>query len=145
MEMEELYQEILLDHFKHPRNAAVLDPSEVLADEENPLCGDHIRLAARVADGILQDIRHETRGCAISVASASMMSERLRGLSTEEAGRRIADFLAFMRGEKELSESELGDLAALGGVRKFPLRIKCVTLGWHAMEKALAKLAPPPR
>ena len=140
MELDELYQDILLDHFKHPRNYGALPDSEVLVDELNPTCGDHIRLTARLENGRVAEVRFDGKGCAISLASASMMSELMRGLTPAEAHARAADFVAFMRGEKELSEESLGDLAALAGVRQFPLRVKCATMSWHAMDKALGKL-----
>jgi nitrogen fixation NifU-like protein len=140
MEFEDLYQDILLDHFKHPRNFHSLADGEVLVDEENPTCGDHIRLAAGVENGHITGVCFDGKGCAISLASASMMSERMRGLTPEEARRLIADFVAFMRSEKELDEDWLGDLAALAGVRQFPLRVKCATMSWHALGKALGKL-----
>ncbi|MBP7829243.1 MAG: SUF system NifU family Fe-S cluster assembly protein [Kiritimatiellae bacterium] len=140
MELDELYQDILLDHFKHPRNYGPLPDAEVLVDELNPTCGDHIRLAARLESGRVAEVRFDGKGCAISLASASMMSELMRGLTPQEARARAADFVAFMRGEKELDEESLGDLAALAGVRQFPLRIKCATMSWHALEKALGKL-----
>ncbi|HOW98469.1 MAG TPA: SUF system NifU family Fe-S cluster assembly protein [Kiritimatiellia bacterium] len=140
MELDELYQDILLDHFKHPRNYGPLPEPEVLVDELNPTCGDHIRLTARLENGRVADVRFDGQGCAISLASASMMSELMRGLTPDEARARAADFVAFMRGEKDLDPDTLGDLAALAGVRQFPLRIKCATMSWHALEKALGKL-----
>lgn len=140
MELDELYQDILLDHFKHPRNYGPLPDAEVLVDELNPTCGDHIRLTARLENGRVAEVRFDGKGCAISLASASMMSELMRGLTPEEARARAVDFVAFMRGEKDLDPDALGDLAALAGVRQFPLRIKCATMSWHAMEKALGKL-----
>lgn len=140
MELDELYQDILLDHFKRPRNYGPLPDSEVLVDELNPTCGDHIRLAARLENGRVAEVRFDGKGCAISLASASMMSELMRGLTPQEARARAADFAAFMRGEKQIDPDTLGDLAALAGVRQFPLRIKCATMSWHAMEKALGKL-----
>ena len=140
MEFDDLYQDILLDHFKHPRNFQPLSDGEVLVDEENPTCGDHIRLTTGVENGRITGVRFDGKGCAISLASASMMSERMNGLTPDEARQMIAEYVAFMRGEKDLDEDWLGDLAALAGVRQFPLRVKCATMSWHAMEKALGKL-----
>ncbi len=141
MELDDLYQDLIIEHFKHPRNAGALADEEVLVDEENPTCGDHIRLAAKVEQGKIASLRFDNKGCAISTASASMMSERLIGMPVDEARRLIADFVALMRGEKELSADELGDLAALEGVKQFPMRVKCATMAWHAAEKALDRLA----
>lgn len=140
MELDDLYQDVLLDHFKHPRHFQHLPDADVLVDEENPLCGDRIRLAARVENGRIADVRFDGKGCAISLASASLMSERLTGLSVAEARPLIAEFVAVMRGEKTFDPEAWGDLAALAGVRQFPLRVKCATMSWHAMEKALDKL-----
>ncbi len=139
MELDDLYQELILDHYKRPRNSRKLEDAEVLVDEENPTCGDHLRLTARVEGGRIADVKFEAKGCAISVSSASMMTERLIGLPVEEGKRVAADFIAFMRGEKELSADELGELAALEGVKKYPLRVKCATLGWHAIQSALER------
>lgn len=139
MELDDLYQDVILDHFKHPRNKRELADSEVLVDEENPTCGDHIRLTARVEGGKIADVKYDGKGCAISMASASMMSERLIGMPVGEARKLIADFVAVIRGEKEMSEDELGELAALEGVKEFPLRVKCATMAWHAADVALNK------
>jgi nitrogen fixation NifU-like protein len=140
MELEELYQDIILDHYRHPRNARALAESEVLADEENPTCGDHIRLAVSVAGGRVTDVQFEGKGCAISTASASLMSERLKGAPVTEARALIADFVALIRGEKNIPADALGDLAALEGVKEYPMRVKCATMAWHAMGKALDRL-----
>lgn len=140
MELDDLYQDMILDHFKNPRNRRALSDSEVLVDEENPTCGDHIRLTATVKEGRIVDVKYEGKGCAISMASASMMSERLIGMPVGEARELIGDFVAVIRGEKELSEDELGELAALEGVKKYPMRVKCATMAWHAADQALEKI-----
>ena len=140
MELDDLYQEIILDHYRNPRHAGEVSDEELLVDEENPTCGDQIRLTAKVADGVITDLRYDARGCAISTASASMMGEELIGKTLEEARARIADFVALMRGEKETDLDALGDLAALEGVKRYPLRIKCATMSWHAAGLALDKL-----
>jgi nitrogen fixation protein NifU and related proteins len=139
MDLDDLYQDVILDHFKHPRNRRELADSEVLVDEENPTCGDHIRLTARIEGGKVADVKYDGKGCAISMASASMMSERLIGMPVEEARKLIADFVAVIRGEKEMSADDLGDLVSLEGVKQFPLRVKCATMAWHAAEMALKK------
>jgi nitrogen fixation NifU-like protein len=141
IELDDLYQEIILDHFKHPRHARALREGEELVDEENPTCGDQIRLTASVEDGKIKEIAYESRGCAISVASSSMMSEALLGLSVEEARRRVHDFVQIMTGKQEQVGDEWGDVVALEGVKRYPLRIKCATMSWHALEHALDRLA----
>ena len=140
MELDELYQDLILDHFKRPHNFRPLADAEVLVDEENPTCGDHIRLTAKVDQGKVADVKFEGKGCAISMASASMMSEHLIGMPVVEARRRIADFVAVIRGEKELNADTLGELASLEGVKQYPMRVKCATMAWHAASKALDKL-----
>ena len=142
MELDELYQDLILDHFKHPRNFRPLSDVEVLVDEENPTCGDHIRLTAKVEQGKIADVKFDGKGCAISTASASMMSERLIGMPVAEARQLIADFVAVIRGEKEMDADTLGELAALEGVKQYPMRVKCATMSWHAAQKALDKLGP---
>lgn len=138
MELDDLYQDLILDHFRKPRRRRPLKPDEVLVDEENPTCGDHIRLAARVEEGRIADIAFDGHGCAISMASASMMADRLVGMSVAEARRLISDFIGVVRGEqKKMTVDELGELVALEGVREFPLRVKCATMAWHAANKAL--------
>ncbi len=140
MQFDELYQEIILDHYRHPRHAGKVSDEELLVEEENPTCGDQIRITATVSDGVVSDIRFEAQGCAISTASSSMMSEELVGKPVAEVRRRISDFVLMMRSEKEIPEDELGDLIALEGVKNFPMRIKCATMCWHAADKALDKL-----
>jgi nitrogen fixation protein NifU and related proteins len=140
VELDDLYQDLILDHFKNPRNKRVVADSEALVDEENPTCGDHIRLTAKVEGGRIADLKYDGKGCAISMASASMMSERLIGMPVQEARRLAADFVGAIRGEKEMSADDLGELAALEGVKEFPMRVKCATMAWHAIQKALDKL-----
>lgn len=140
MELNELYQDLILDHFKNPRRKRTLHPEEILVDEENPTCGDHIQLAMRIEQGRIADVAFDGRGCAISMASASMMAERLVGMTVDDTRRLISDFVAVIRNEKSMSPEEMGDLIALEGVREFPLRVKCATMAWHAAEKAIQKL-----
>lgn len=140
MELDELYQDMILDHFKHPRNRQELSDEEVLVDEENPTCGDHIRLTARVEGGVIRDVRYDGKGCAISTASASMMSERLIGMPVADARKLIGEFIALIRGERESAPEAFGDLVALEGVKQYPMRVKCATMAWHAADKALGKL-----
>lgn len=135
--LDELYQEIILDHFKHPRHFTKLADDEVMIEEENPTCGDLIRLTARVEGGVIKELKYEAKGCAISMASASMMADALVGKPVAEAKAVIDNFVASMKGEQELDVDRAGDLVALEGAKRYPLRIKCVTMSWHAAEKAL--------
>lgn len=138
MELDELYQDILLDHYRHPRNAAPVPDDRLQAEEINPSCGDHIRLAAEIGpDGRLVCVRHESTGCAISTASASMMSEFVRGRTPAEVIACADRFTAMMRDETPFDPMGDEDLHALEGVKKFPLRVKCATMCWHALKKAL--------
>lgn len=139
MSLDDLYREVILDHYSHPRNKGTLDPADVTGDGANPLCGDEIRIFLVVRDGVVHDVRFDGKGCSISQASASMMTEQIKGKRVEEAERLIAAFKAMMHGEPP--REELGDLEALQGVRKFPVRVKCATLGWLTLEGALQELA----
>ena len=140
MQLDDLYQEIILDHYKHPRHFAKIPESEAMVDEENPTCGDHIKLNAAVEDGKLRDVTIECAGCAICTASSSMMAEKVAGQPVAEIRPLIARFNDMMRGGAEISDEELGDLVALKGVRQYPLRIKCCTMPWHALGSALDQL-----
>lgn len=139
MAFEDLYQEIILDHYRHPRNFD--DLADVSEQEvyENPTCGDSVKLVVDVdEDGIVRGIRYNSKGCAISVASASLMSERLKGLTVAEALERVEEFMQILRGENpDASLTDWGDLVALEGVAHYPLRVKCATLAWHALKHAL--------
>ncbi len=139
MELDSLYQEVILDHYRHPRNAGKVADAEVAAEEVNPSCGDHIRLAVSVKDGRIDDVRHDSHGCAISTAAASMMSDFAVGRTPEEFRSTADAFIAMMRGERDWDPQGMEDLEALSGVRDFPMRIKCATMCWHAMKKALEK------
>lgn len=140
MELDDLYQDVLLDHYRHPRGAGPVSDSDLAAAETNPSCGDHIRVAVRIAGGRIADVRHESAGCAISVASASMMAEFAVGRTPAEFRQTADEFIAMMRGEKEWDAGRLEDIAALEGVRRFPMRVKCATMCWHAMKKALDRI-----
>lgn len=139
MSLDDLYREVILDHYSHPRNRGVADPADVTREGANPLCGDELRVSLRVREGIVEDVRFEGKGCSISQASASMMTEVVKGKRVEEVVGLIAAFKAVMHGEP--ASEDLGDLEALQGVRKFPVRVKCATLGWVTLEGALEELA----
>lgn len=142
MEFDDLYQEIILDHYKNPRNFGEGKPYCTEIEMDNPTCGDHIKLSLEVDDaGIVSDVQFTGSGCAISVASASMMTEELKGRPLKEAEDIIREVLDSLRGE---AESDLldahGDISALKGVIKYPVRVKCATLSWHAIQNAIKKV-----
>ena len=140
MEFDELYQEIILDHYRNPRNAGEIKENCVQVEHENPLCGDHIKLMLIVEDDIVKNIKFEGNGCAISVASTSMMTEEIIGKSVADAQKAIKLFIQIMQGKESADKlDEFGDLTALHGIVKFPVRIKCATLAWHALDDALKK------
>ncbi|GMU64469.1 MAG: iron-sulfur cluster assembly scaffold protein NifU [Acidobacteriota bacterium] len=141
-ELTDLYQEILLEHYRHPRNHGPLPGADREIDGHNPLCGDRIRLRLRLDGDRLAEVRFEGSGCAISTASASMMTEAVRGRSVAEALELAEQFREVMTkpGNEPLPET-WGELAALEGVRAFPMRVKCATLAWHALRSALAENA----
>ena len=139
MSLDDLYRDVILEHYSHPRNKGVLEPADITSEGANPLCGDEIRISLDVRDGLVRDARFDGKGCSISQASASMMTERIKGRRVEEVGRLIAAVRAMMRGEPP--GEGLGDLEALQGVRRFAVRVKCATLGWVTLERALADLA----
>lgn len=135
--LNELYQEIILDHYRHPRGRGELEPPKITQEGFNPSCGDEIILDLRVQDGRVQEIRFRGRGCSISQASASMLTEAVQGKTVEQARALIQQVLALVKGETEGDIEALGDIAALAGVRYFPVRVKCATLAWHALDEAL--------
>lgn len=139
MSLDDLYREVILDHYSHPRNKGTLEGADITREGANPLCGDEIQIALVLRDGVVQDVRFSGKGCSISQASASMMTELIKGARVEEARRLIAVFKGMMHGEPP--HDDLGDLVALAGVRKFPVRVKCATLGWLTLEGALEDLA----
>lgn len=142
MEFDDLYQEIILDHYKHPHNFGECEARCTAVELDNPTCGDHLKVSILVDDqGLVKEVKFSGAGCAISMASASMMTDELKGKSVGEAHRIIRDVLAVMRGEKDPSVlDEYGDLTALRGVARYPVRIKCANLAWHAAENALEKI-----
>jgi len=135
--MRELYREILLDHFQRPRNRRELEDADIHEHLDNPLCGDHVTVYANLQDGTFEEVSFTGRGCSISQASASMLTEQLTGKSRDEAEEKIEAFLEMMRTEER---EELGELAALKGIVQTPNRIRCATLAWDAMKRALSGL-----
>lgn len=138
-ELRDLYQEVILDHNKRPRNFGRLEDATHQANGHNPLCGDRLSLTLRLEDGRIAAIRFEGSGCAISKASASLMTDAVKGRSIEEADLLFADVHAMVTGDAahEIDPERLGKLAVLGGVAEFPARVKCASLAWHTLEAAL--------
>jgi nitrogen fixation NifU-like protein len=135
-DLRDLYQEVILDHNKRPRNFRVIDPHSHKADGFNPLCGDRVTVFLDVQDNIITDVAFQGNGCAISSASASLMTEALKGKPVAEVEKLFQNFHDVVTGESEPSAS-LGKLAVLAGVRDYPSRVKCATLAWHAVRAAL--------
>jgi nitrogen fixation protein NifU and related proteins len=137
-ELEELYQEVILDHSRRPRNFGEVENADIRVRGDNPSCGDEIHLTAKFgADGSFQDIKFNGHGCAISQASASLMTMKLKGKSRDEATAMLDAFHQLVTGGSSVSGRQLGDLQLLSGVQKFPQRVKCAMLAWRAVEQAL--------
>jgi nitrogen fixation NifU-like protein len=137
-DFEELYQQVILDHSKRPRNFGTLEGPSVQVDGDNPSCGDEIHLQVRFgAEGQVEDLRFTGTGCAISQASASLMTLKLKGKSKKEAAEMLSAFTDVVTTGEQEAPKMLGDLRLLAGVRKFPQRVKCAMLAWRAFEQAM--------
>ncbi len=134
--LKELYQEVILDHYRKPRNYAELPQANRRAGGHNPLCGDKVTIYLRIEDGMVKDVTFQGAGCAISTASASLMTEEIKGKSVEEARAVFRRFHELVTAGDEEHE-DLGKLEAFAGVREIPVRVKCATLAWHTMKTAL--------
>ncbi|KSU58667.1 iron-sulfur cluster assembly scaffold protein NifU [[Bacillus] enclensis] len=135
--LDQLYRQVIMDHYKNPRNKGALEDGSFTIDMNNPTCGDRIHLTLKVEDGIVQDAKFDGEGCSISMASASMMTQIVKGKEIEEALKLSKIFSDMMQGNEYDEDVDLGDIEALQGVAKFPARIKCATLAWKAMEKGV--------
>jgi nitrogen fixation NifU-like protein len=137
--LRELYQEVILDHNKSPRNYRRMEHADRKIDGYNPLCGDHFTLFVKLENGVIKDISFEGAGCAISKASASVMSAAVKGKTIEEAEELFKKFHKLVRGEADPMDDfeNLGKLAAFSGVSEYPARVKCATLAWHTLHSAL--------
>ncbi|HJU83844.1 MAG TPA: SUF system NifU family Fe-S cluster assembly protein [Holophagaceae bacterium] len=135
----ELYQQVILEHNKKPRNFGRLDPCTHHADGHNPLCGDQLQLTLNVVDGTVQDIKFEGHGCAIDTASASLMTSAIKGRSVQDAETMAEEFRAMIRGELDpaITEHHLGRLTLFQGVKDLPSRVKCAVLPWATLHSAL--------
>jgi nitrogen fixation NifU-like protein len=135
-QLDDLYRRVIMDHYKTPRNRGAFESSEaVTIDLNNPTCGDKITLQMQIEDGKVKDAKFQGEGCSISLSSASMMTDAVKGKTVEEALQLADKFSGLMKGDKV--EFEYEDIEALSGVNKFPARIKCATLAWNAMRKGI--------
>jgi nitrogen fixation protein NifU and related proteins len=137
--LDTLYRQVIMDHYKNPRNRGIIEDDSLTINMNNPTCGDRIQLTMKVENDLVVDAKFEGEGCSISMSSASMMTQAIKGKPIEEALKLAHSFSDMMQGKDiEVDEDlDLGDIEALQGVCKFPARIKCATLAWKAMEKAL--------
>ena len=141
-ELSELYQQVILDHNKKPRNFRKLETANHSAEGFNPLCGDQLTIYLNLEDDTVKDVGFEGSGCAISKASASMMTQAVKGKSKEETEKLFQEFHSMVTGElNEEEDNSLGNLKIFAGVREFPVRVKCATLPWHTLHAALNKEA----
>lgn len=139
MDLDDLYRRVIMDHYKNPRNSGQLENGTVSVDLNNPSCGDKISLQMQVQEGIVQSAKFTGEGCSISMSSASMMTEAVKGKTFAQAVEMAERFSSMMKGEpKEFDEYE--DIEALSGVSKFPARIKCATLAWNALRKGIEQV-----
>lgn len=136
-DLRDLYQEVIVDHGRRPRNFGPLPEASHQAEGFNPLCGDRLNLHLKLVDGVIAEARFEGSGCAISTAAASLMTEALKGLNASQAEALVDSFLAMLSGQRQATDAALGKLEVLAGVRQFPARVKCATLAWHTLRAAL--------
>ena len=142
MELQDLYRDVILDHNRSPRNFGPLEGSSTDVQGSNPLCGDRLTLHLRLAGDRIEDVRLEGHGCAISTASASLMTEAIKGRTRAEALALFDRMHALLTDDAAVPDEGLGKLAALSGVREFPARVKCASLCWHTLASALQSSAP---
>jgi nitrogen fixation protein NifU and related proteins len=138
MELKDLYRDVILDHNRQPRNFGRLEPADAKAEGYNPLCGDRLAVFVRLNGDRIEDLRFEGKGCAISTASASLMTEAVKGKSRAAVDELFQRIHALLTSPQTPASQDLGKLAALSGVREYPARVKCATLCWHTLNAALA-------
>lgn len=139
MNLRELYQEVIIDHNRNPRNHRAMDNATSQARGFNPLCGDKLTVYVQIADNVVHDISFVGCGCAISQASASLMTDAMKGKTLTEAHQLFEHFHTMLTSDQDISELSLDKLTVLAGVRTFPARVKCATLAWHTLDAALKK------
>ncbi len=143
--LDEIYRDVVLDHYRSPRGRAPLDAPDTRAEGTNPLCGDEVTLELKFAGDRIAEVAVKGRGCSISVASGSMLADMLPGKTRAEATQILSAFRSLMHGQKPADGLDLGDLEALEGVKKFPVRVKCALLAWTTLEEALAGRGSKPK
>lgn len=143
MDLKELYRDVILDHNRQPRNFGPLSPADACADGHNPLCGDRLTVYVQFDGDRIRDVHFDGKGCAISVASASLMTEAVKGRDRTAIRHLFDEVHATLTGANEVPPASLGKLAALAGVREFPARVKCASLCWHTLNAALARECAP--
>jgi nitrogen fixation NifU-like protein len=137
-DLADLYQQVIIDHNRNPRNKKAIDGASRVAAGDNPLCGDKIQLFVRLEGDTVADVSFQGKGCAISQASASLLTGAVKGKSVADADKLFREFQAMVMGQGQPDNATLGKLAAFGGVKQFPARIKCANLAWHTLHAALA-------
>ena len=141
-QLDDMYREVILDHYRSPRGKKPLDKANVLSDGTNPACGDQIALSAQIENGVLKDVHVDCKGCAISVASGSMLAQAVKGRSYDEVRKLAESVRKMLKGETELRlPEEFEDIESLRGVRNFPVRVKCALLAWVTLVEGLEKYA----
>src|SRR5581483_9687302 len=139
--LNELYQEVILDHNQHPRNWGKIEQPDAVAEGYNPLCGDRFTVSLKMADGRIEEVMVSGSGCAISKASASMMTSEIKGKTVSETEALSEKFRGMVKGEGETDPDDMGKLEVFSGVSEFPARVKCATLAWHTLQAALHQQA----
>jgi len=143
MDLKDLYRDVILDHNRRPRNFGRIEGAARHAEGHNPLCGDHLTVSVTLDGERIEDVRFEGKGCAISTASASLMTEAVKGKDRQAVQELFDKVHALLTQAQESPDASLGKLAALSGVREFPARVKCASLCWHTLNAALAQEAAP--
>ena len=136
-DLRDLYQEVIFDHNRHPRNYGVLAHPTKVAQGHNPLCGDQLTLYLTVSDGVVSDVSFQGQGCAISTASASLMTEAVKGKPIDEVEKLFAAFHSMLTEDQAAGRPDMGKLEVFEGVREYPARVKCATLAWHTLHNAV--------
>ncbi len=141
MDLDDLYQEIILEHYKKPKNQGTVEAPNVQVEGRNPFCGDEIKLTMKVVDGLVQDVKFTGSGCAISQSSASVMTESIKGKTVEEVKALLKEFGQLVRGEEHRHDhiEDTDELSAFQGVSAYPTRVKCAMLAWNALSQGIEK------
>ena len=138
MELDNLYQEIILDHYKQPRNQGHIENADLILEGKNPFCGDEIKISVTLKNDLVDQVSFEGNGCAISQASASVMTEKIKGKTIDEAEKLVEDFSHMVKGEDmPIDLDDLDDMAAFQGVSEFPTRVKCALLAWKTLKRGI--------